>query len=1131
MSNYQANIIIKNPATPTGPKANGSAPGMWRMNEVAYWIKQGVWPDPSIVSDPYFPYVTLLLSSTSLSNANNNLIADSSGAFSPILRNGNTTQGSFTPYSTNWSNYFPGTVGNYLTAPNNAAFQFGTGDVTIESWIYITGDSVASPDGNRHATICAGIGPTGISNDFWFYVKGSSTTTGTGLILRTYNSGSEVAVFNTTYSFSKNTWYHVALSRSGNNMYLFINGALHASTTYTGAITVGSNPLNIAYAQTGGINYNAPFFGYLSNLRIVKGTAVYTSAFTPPTAPLTTISGTSILTCQSNRFRDASSNNFAITVTGENRATDFGPFSPSSSLTYNQSDITNWSGYFNGNPDGISVAYSSALAIGSTSSWTVEMWFYSTTTAGGIRNIFRTDTGGYSGIAIVQNGTNLYIDCSISGSGWNWSTGAKAININQWYHVALVRNGGTMTAYLNGVNYYSASSVNIYDAGSPYTFGYGYSDFFFGYISNARIVKGSAVYTGNFTPPTSPLTAISGTALLTLQNAAFTDNSVNNSAITRYGTATVSGNSPFNTVGYWSNNFPGSGNYMTMANSSAFNLSGGTYTIEMWINPRGDYGNYNTLVAKRVLGSGTTAWEVYLRISSGVLSFYNGSNYESSTTPTPGVWSHVAAVYDGTNINLYLNGTRVLQSAASNNDVTADIQIGTFTSNDERFIGSMSNLRITKGAALYSGASFTPPTGPLTTTVSSGTVSLLTCQSNRFVDNSVNAATITVAGSPSVQTFNPFYTSAPASNGGSLYFDGSGDWLSTLSSVTLPSGSNFTLEFWLYPIAAFSSNRGLVACGGARFGLITEAGSIYFLSNSTEFDTNTNPIPGAWNHIAMTRTSGTIRIFLNGVQIGTRSSNTDSFTSQQLYIGSDQSNEIIPQSYMSDVRWSYTSFYTSDFTPPTAPLTPNANTTLLLNGMNAGIYDATTINDMETVSGAQVVTTVSKFGGSSVYFNGTGGFLDIPAASSKDSAFGTGDFTVEMWLYFNSVSGSPTIITFNNFGSGDGFFLNVESSAIGVRADGSTPIRASTTVTTGVWYHVAVTRSSGTLRLFQNGVNVGSTTWTTNCTAGLLRIGQPKDTTGATYALSGYMDDLRVTKGYARYTSNFTPPTQAFPTY
>ena len=150
-----------------------------------------------------------------------------------------------------------------------------------------------------------------------------------------------------------------------------------------------------------------------------------------------------------------------------------------------------------------------------------------------------------------------------------------------------------------------------------------------------------------------------------------------------------------------------------MADSTGFNLSGGNFTIECWIYPNGDYGNYNTIVAKRAPSSGSTAWELYLRTGTGVLSYFNGSNYESSVTPTANTWNHVAGVYDGTYINLYLNGTRVLQSAVGNTNISASVYIGTYPSYDERYIGYISNLRITKGAALYSGTTLTVPTAPV----------------------------------------------------------------------------------------------------------------------------------------------------------------------------------------------------------------------------------------------------------------------------------------------------------------------------------------------------------------------------------------------------------------------------------
>jgi hypothetical protein len=287
------------------------------------------------------------------------------------------------------------------------------------------------------------------------------------------------------------------------------------------------------------------------------------------------------------------------------------------------------------------------------------------------------------------------------------------------------------------------------------------------------------------------------------QNNTFLDSSANTFSITRNGNTTQGSFSPFG--GTWSNYFPGSGNYLTMTDSTAFDLSGGTYTIEMWIYPTGDYGNYNTIIAKRANGGNPAAWEVYLRIGSGVLSFYNGSNYESTVTPTANVWSHVAAVYDGAFINLYLNGTRVYRSSMANTNISGPIQIGTYPYYDERYIGYISNLRITKGAALYSGGSLTVPTAPLTNATVSGTVSLLTCQSNRFIDTSANAAAITVVGTPSVQRFSPASTITFAGGTTTSY---SGRFIDSpastvyynTSTTALGIGSGqFTYEAWVYP--------------------------------------------------------------------------------------------------------------------------------------------------------------------------------------------------------------------------------------------------------------------------------------------------------------------------------------------
>jgi hypothetical protein len=106
-------------------------------------------------------------------------------------------------------------------------------------------------------------------------------------------------------------------------------------------------------------------------------------------------------------------------------------------------------------------------------------------------------------------------------------TGTTTLTANQWYHAAVVRNNGTTRLYLNGVeegtpwadtvDYVSSTTFRIGQRYTSTAFNYG------GYLSDLRIVKGTAVYTGNFTPSTTPLTAIAGTSLLTCQSSRFKD--------------------------------------------------------------------------------------------------------------------------------------------------------------------------------------------------------------------------------------------------------------------------------------------------------------------------------------------------------------------------------------------------------------------------------------------------------------------------------------------------------------------------------------------------------------------------------------------------------------------------------
>jgi len=208
---------------------------------------------------------------------------------------------------------------------------------------------------------------------------------------------------------------------------------------------------------------------------------------------------------------------------------------------------------------------------------------------------------------------------------------------------------------------------------------------------------------------------------------------------------------------------------------------------------------------------------------------------------------------------------------------------------------------------------------------------------------------------------------------------------------------------------------------------------------------------------------------------------------------------------------------------------------LLLHG--DGVNNSTTIIDSSSVpktvtalGDARISTAQSKFGVSSIFFDGTGDYLRVlPSAAF---AFGTGDFTIEMWVYRVGTAlqrlydGSQGLAT---GGLAIGVTANSYLSFIG---SGSVERIATTSVVpANVWSHVAVCRSSGSTRMFLNGTQVGSTYVDATSYASptpYVLVGISNNESGSPF--SGYIDELRVTKGFAHYPSNFTPQATPFET-
>lgn len=176
-----------------------------------------------------------------------------------------------------------------------------------------------------------------------------------------------------------------------------------------------------------------------------------------------------------------------------------------------------------------------------------------------------------------------------------------------------------------------------------------------------------------------------------------------------------------------------------------------------------------------------------------------------------------------------------------------------------------------------------------------------------------------------------------------------------------------------------------------------------------------------------------------------------------------------------------------------------------------------------TVSGnAQVDTGQSKFGGASLLCDGSGDYLSY--ASSADwnfGAAGSGDFTIDFWVRWNSVS-NTNLINAGNF-AGTGWDFYYQSGTL--RLYNGSESTLSWTPSSGTWYHIALVRNGGTITCYIDGTSIGTfTDLDMNNDSRDLQIAAA----AGSFPLNGWMDEIRVSKGIARWTSNFTPPTEAY---
>jgi len=209
-------------------------------------------------------------------------------------------------------------------------------------------------------------------------------------------------------------------------------------------------------------------------------------------------------------------------------------------------------------------------------------------------------------------------------------------------------------------------------------------------------------------------------------------------------------------------------------------------------------------------------------------------------------------------------------------------------------------------------------------------------------------------------------------------------------------------------------------------------------------------------------------------------------------------------------------------------------TKLLLHFDSAPIVDSSPRNQSLTLNGGVTITapeTQAMFGGYSGLFNGSTQFISIP--DSEDWNFGSGDFTVDFWINFSASISSVQAIVGQNGASSRGWSIYKPSDSNSLHftykitgAGAYNDIAFSTSLTTGIWYHVAAVRNGVNLDMYLNGSRIGTThnigSNIINNANSVLYIGENVEDRG--YYTRGYIDELRISKGIARWTSNFTPP-------
>jgi hypothetical protein len=435
---------------------------------------------------------------------------------------------------------------------------------------------------------------------------------------------------------------------------------------------------------------------------------------------------------------------------------------------------------------------------------------------------------------------------------------------------------------------------------------------------------------------------------------------------------------------------------------------------------------------------------------------------------------------------------------------------------------------------------------------------------NNFIDSSNNSIAVLPAPKASMRTNNKKFGASSAFFNDSYYEEK--HWISIPYSNLIDFGSSsFTLEFYVYYSSIpwsyylFNSGNDGIRLSGDQFGGGRLIVQVFSATQGMVNHTIGNMVLNTWHHFALCRDGNTFYVFWNGSLVYTSSGSEA--------IKATTSNSTIAAynflGYIDDFRITKgVCRYIANFTPltyafpnnpdnvvnpPTDPFFSNVSLLLHMNGFNG----STAFTDgsaspklVSAVSQAQISTAQSKFGGASALFDGAGDYLSVSNSSFMN--IDTAEYTIELWFYIagnspldNGGQRNGSLITcFTTSGSTNntwalGVSGNSTTTGTGLSASfvstTSSNVTYTGTIAKNVWHHIALVKNGTNAQIYLNGSSVASATiGSTYTTSTTMKIGAT-GYAGYFQEFNGYIDELRITKGVARYTANFTPPDMAFP--